>query len=142
MKTHYVMMLCFIVGSAFGASGDEPAYADALRACKFPEPPKVVNAARASERALRRSTQAVHRYAEAMQASLACIEAVEDRLGDVLERADRAAITALYNNGVEQLTAITAAHNEQVRRFKARQRLESADDDVLQDNPSLLGTHH
>jgi len=95
--------------------------------CAFPEPPVIPSGAEASEAALAESGAAVRDYQVAMQDSLACIEDVIASLGDEITPEQDSGLTALYNNGVEQLTMIAESFNSQVRAFKARQAAESSE---------------
>jgi len=96
-------------------------------ACAFPEPPEVPSGESALESVLANAGAAVRDYQVAMQDSLACIENVIDSLGDDITPEQDSGLTALYNNGVEQLTMIAESFNQQVRAFRARQAAESAE---------------
>lgn len=93
--------------------------------CAFPEPPVIPSGADAPESALAGAGAAVRDYQTAMQDSLACIEDIISAHGDEITAEQDSALTAVYNNGVEQLTMIAESFNQQVRLFKARQAKES-----------------
>jgi len=95
--------------------------------CSFPEPPTIPNGETAPESELAGAGAAVRRYQTSMQDSLACIEGVIESLGEDITRKQDAGLTALYNNGVEQLVMIAESFNQQVRTFKARQAAQSAE---------------
>lgn len=88
---------------------------EGLMACAFPEPPHIPDGCAASGRTFDRGHRAVRRFMTGIEQSLACIEAHEAGLGRPDEET-RARITALYNNGVDQMQLIAGAFNEQLRR--------------------------
>ena len=95
--------------------------------CSFPEPPVIPSGATAPESALAAAGAAIRDYQGAMQDSLACIESLIASLGEEITPEQDSGLTALYNNGVEQLTMIAESFNQQVRAFKARQAAESSE---------------
>ena len=93
--------------------------------CAFPEPPVIPDGRIAPESELAAAGAAMRSYQTEVQASLECIDELIDSLGEDITSEQESALTALYNNGVEQLTMIAESFNEQVRAFRARQAEQS-----------------
>lgn len=93
--------------------------------CAFAEPPVVPDGKTAAQSDLAAAGAAIRVYQADMQASFACIEEVIESLGEDMTPEQDSALTAFYNNGVEQLEMIAASFNEQLRLFRARQAEQS-----------------
>ena len=88
--------------------------------CKFPTPPSLADGASATEEEMATTGSAVREFVSAMQASLDCLDKVQIDLGKDITAEQEAALTALYNNGVDQMQALAGAYNEQIRAYKER----------------------
>ena len=89
--------------------------------CAFPEPPVIPDGRIAPESELAAAGAAMRSYQTEVQASLDCIDELIDSLGADITSEQDSALTALYNNGVEQLTVLAKSFNDQVHAFRARQ---------------------
>jgi len=92
----------------------------AVSHCRFPEPPSLVDGASATEEDMAAGAAAVRAFVQDMQASLVCIDEVEAGLGEDITAEEKSSLTVLYNNGVDQMSAIAESYNAQVRAFNGR----------------------
>ena len=132
-----VLLVCALGSPAFAFLSREVAFAPGESAdagidaginvdeCAFPEPPVIPSGATAPESDLAAASAAVRDYQNAIQSSLDCIEGLIAELGEDITPEQDSGLTAIYNNGVEQLTMIAESFNQQVRAFRARQAKES-----------------
>lgn len=91
-----------------------------LDKCKFAEAPALANGSDATEDEMKAAGTGVRSYVNDMQDSLACIDKVQTKLGDDASPEQKAMLTAMYNNGVDQLNAVAGQYNDQVKAFKAK----------------------
>lgn len=108
------------------AAADESVELDVdIEQCAFPEPPVIPDGRIAPESELAAAGAAMKSYQAEVQSSLECIDEIIASLGEDMTSEQESALTALYNNGVEQLTMIAESFNEQVRAFRTRQAEQS-----------------
>lgn len=99
--------------------------------CAFADPPTLLNGPAAEYSEMRQLADAITSYMRAMQASLRCLAVREQNLEDRLSEVQRATISTIYNNGVDQMNFVAKEHNRQIRRFNMSDRAgQSLPDDL------------
>jgi hypothetical protein len=91
-----------------------------LSACVFPDAPEMPEGATASEQTMGEASAAIRSYVGDTQAGLDCLSAAEESLGEEITGEQKSQIVAGYNAGVDEMTALVASFNEQIRAYKAR----------------------
>ncbi|MFU8814931.1 MAG: hypothetical protein ACNA7W_06280 [Pseudomonadales bacterium] len=89
--------------------------------CKFPEMPVVPDGSTASEAEMGQAGAEVRSFVAGTQSSLECLAATEAEMEEELTAEQQAQLVALYNAGVDQMTAVAENYNAQVREFNARE---------------------
>lgn len=104
-----------VVGGALAQA--ESAELD-IAQCKFPEPPSIPDGSAASESEMGQAGAEVREFVANVQSSLECLAAAEESAGEEITEEQQAQLVAVYNTGVDQMNAVAAEYNEQVRAFK------------------------
>ena len=86
--------------------------------CRFPEPPSIPDGATASESEMGQAGADVRDFVADIQSSLECLTDTEQSMGEEISEEQQAQLVAIYNNGVDQMNAVAAKYNEQVRAYK------------------------
>ena len=89
--------------------------------CDFPQSPSMPDGTSASQEEMASASTAVRDYVSNAQAALECLETAEANLGAEITPEQKSALTAQYNQGVDELNAVAADYNAQVKAFKSRQ---------------------
>lgn len=109
-----------LVTSIATAETATPTAPPELNECTFPEQPAVPNGLDATKDQMAAAGKDIKGYVASMQASLACIDNVQENLDGETGGEQRTLLTKQYNNGVDQLNEVASNYNEQVRAFKAK----------------------
>lgn len=107
-------LLLVLAGAAGAAEMD-------VMKCAMPEQPTVPDGQTASEDAMSEASTSVRDYLAGVQTSLECLGQVEASLAEEITAEQKVQLVTLYNAGVDQMQALAASYNEQVREYKARQ---------------------
>jgi len=89
--------------------------------CSFPEIPVVPDGGTASEAEMGQAGAEVRDFVAATQGALECLAVAEAEMQEQLSEEQQAELVALYNTGVDQMTAVAENYNQQVREFRARE---------------------
>jgi triphosphoribosyl-dephospho-CoA synthetase len=63
---------------------------------------------------------AVREFVAGIQSSLECLTAAEESMGEDITEEQQVMLVAIYNKGVDEMNAVAANYNEQVRAFKSQ----------------------
>lgn len=94
----------------------------AFAKCGFVEPPILLVGVTAMRGEMSQLADAITSYLQSMQASLRCLDATEQDLKDGLSDIQRSTISAIYNNGVDQMDFVAREYNRQLRTFRLSDR--------------------
>lgn len=114
-----LLATCLILATST-ATAAAPETPRGLDKCKFPDPPTSLNGADATADEMKAAGTNIRSFVSEMQESLACIDKVQTDLEDNISNEQKAMLTSMYNNGVDQLNAVAGEYNDQVKIFKAR----------------------
>lgn len=126
-----VMWLVLLTGSGMALADDR------LMVCRFADPPQIPAGASAKKSAMSVASKEVHSYLAKMESSLQCLDTAADQVETSPE--EKARINLLYNNGVEQMEAIAAAFNRELKAFRSTDT-DDVPPEQLRDLQDL--THH
>lgn len=110
-------VICFF--ALFGASAGWAQTLD-LDRCEFPDAPDMVDGSTASEESMSATATAVRSYVAGTQSALECLDSMEANLGAEITPEQKASLTELYNDRVDQMNSTAQGFNAQVRAYKAR----------------------
>ncbi len=115
-----LLAIWLISATSIAAAAAAPEMPRGLNKCKFPDPPTLLSGTEASADEMKAAGKSVRSYVNVMQDSLACIDKVQAKLDDKASDEQKAMLTTMYNNGVDQLNSVAGQYNDQVKAFKAK----------------------
>ncbi|MDP6377818.1 MAG: hypothetical protein QF921_10240 [Pseudomonadales bacterium] len=112
--------LLLMTTSVSSASKDE--LAAEISNCAFTDPPMFLDPTSTSQEEMAQLADHMQGYVQHMQGALTCLTDKETRFRDQMNKEQRLAVAAIYNNGVEQLNYVVEEYNRLVRAFNRESR--------------------